>query len=84
MIQQIALESIPGIHTRNGEPTPVQKDLLNFLDFGYAAAEVDVSGYCNLNSARTTYITAAVRARVDKQISIVSRSGRLFLVRRGE
>ena len=75
-IKQIELNDIPG---KGFKDCKVQNDLFEFQKSGWPACEVETHGYCNAESARGAYKTAAERLGIS--VSVVARKGRLFLIR---
>lgn len=80
MITKIALEDIPCPYEREGNS--VRRDVKNFLDFGYEAAEIDLTRYKSVRSAREGYFSAVVKMDLEDQIAVVRRGKRMFLVRK--
>lgn len=80
VITRIDLQDMPAPHERDGNS--VRRDLLNFLDFGWECAEIDMTRYKSVRSGKEAYFTSAVRAGLDGQISVVRRGKRVFLVRK--
>lgn len=79
MITQTTIDAIPGrASTFNND---VMRDVMQFHESNWSAAEVDIKKYKNCSSAYGAYKTAAKRMRV--AVVPISRGVKLYLVRSG-
>lgn len=79
MITETKITDIPGRSSKHNND--VMRDVMQFHESEWSAAEVDIKNYKNVASAYGAYKTAAKRLRV--AVVPISRGGKLFLVRNG-
>lgn len=78
MIKQVNINDIPA---SRGDGRVI-KDVRMLLKNGWEAAEVDISCYKNIRTARNSYMQ--VISRADYPVSVITRNEKLYLVRREE
>ena len=76
MIKQVDINEIQ--HSKRA-PGKLVKEVLDFYQSGWSAAEVDISGYSSVRSANTAYRQAIRAAKID--VVLCERKGRLYLMR---
>ena len=77
MITKTEIDAIPG----RKYSTKVMRDIEQFHESDWSAAEVNIEGYTNASSAYSAYKSAIERMRV--AITPICRRGRLYLIRSG-
>lgn len=78
MIKEVKLEEVKGRNFYS--PCKIQKDILDFQNSGWAAAEVDMSDYKDAGYAQTAYRKCAKKLGIHNVVCS-SRKGRLYLIR---
>lgn len=78
MIKQTNVE-IPGVGKGNANPL---NDIRAFLKGGFENCEVDASPYANAYNCKNAYASTASRAGLSRKVSVISRKGRVFLIRK--
>lgn len=79
MIKEVNPRDVP---VRTFKLCSVQKDISQFMDSSWAAAEADISGYSNVNSAVAAYRSCINRMNVN--CVAVVRKNRLYLLKGDE
>ena len=80
MITETKIHDIPGRLTKYNND--VMRDVMQFHESEWSAAEVDIKKYKNSASAYNAYKTAIKRLRV--AVVPISRGSKLFLIRNGD
>ena len=78
MITEITIDAIPG----RKYSTKIMRDIMQFHESDWSAAEVSIEGYANVTSAYSAYKQAVERMRV--AVTPICRRGRLYLIRSGD
>lgn len=74
MITETKIDAIPG----RKYSTKVMRDIMQFHESDWSAAEVSIEGYTNVTSAYSAYKQAIGRMRV--AVTPICRRGRLYLI----
>lgn len=74
MITETTIDAIPGLKYS----TKIVRDIMQFHESDWSAAEVNIDGYANVTSAYISYKKAIERMRV--AVKPICRNGKLYLI----